>query len=73
MLRDIEGLSASETGDGPGLGEEAVKTWLPLARGMIRRTVTLRIGDAAAGAFQSHAPGCDRVVAGASARISQWS
>ena len=32
MLRDIEGLSTSETGEGLGLGEEAVKTRLHRAR-----------------------------------------
>jgi RNA polymerase sigma-70 factor, ECF subfamily len=63
MLRDIEGLSTSETGEGLGLGEEAVKTRLHRARAMIRRAVTARIGAVAAGSFQFHAPRCDRVVA----------
>ena len=63
MLRDIEGLSTSETGEGLGLGEEAVKTRLHRARAMIRRAVTTQIGEAAAAAFQFHAPRCDRVVA----------
>src|SRR5262245_37575523 len=44
MLRDIEGLSTSETGEGLGLGEEAVKTRLHRARAMIRRAVSARIG-----------------------------
>jgi RNA polymerase sigma-70 factor (ECF subfamily) len=70
MLRDIEGLSTSETGEGLGLGEEAVKTRLHRARSMIRRAVTLRIGEVAAGAFQFHAPRCDRVVAAVMARVS---
>ena len=63
MLRDIEGLSTSETGEGLGLGEEAVKTRLHRARAMIRRAVTARIGAVAAGSFQFQAPRCDRVVA----------
>jgi RNA polymerase sigma-70 factor (ECF subfamily) len=70
MLRDIEGLSTSETGEGLGLGEEAVKTRLHRARAMIRRAVTARIGAVAAGSFQFHAPRCDRVVAAVLARIS---
>ena len=70
MLRDIEGLSTSETGEGLGLGEEAVKTRLHRARAMIRRAVTERIGVVAAEAFQFHAPRCDRVVAAVMARIS---
>jgi RNA polymerase sigma-70 factor (ECF subfamily) len=62
MLRDIEGLSTIETGEGLGLGEEAVKTRLHRARVMIRRAVAERIGEAGPSAFQFHAPRCDRVV-----------
>jgi len=71
MLRDIEGLSTSETGEGLGLGEEAVKTRLHRARVMIRRAVTARIGEVAAGAFPFHAPRCDRVVAAVLAEIAR--
>lgn len=71
MMRDIEGLSTSETGKGLGLGEEAVKTRLHRARGMIRRAVAARIGDVASGTFQFHAPRCDRVVAAVLAAVSQ--
>jgi len=63
MLRDVEGLSTSETGAGLGLGEEAVKTRLHRARAMVRRSVTARIGALSAEAFQFQAPRCDRVVA----------
>jgi RNA polymerase sigma-70 factor (ECF subfamily) len=70
MLRDIEGLSTSETGEGLGLGEEAVKTRLHRARAMIRRAVTSRIGMVTSGAFEFHAPRCDRVVAAVLARIA---
>jgi RNA polymerase sigma-70 factor, ECF subfamily len=73
MLRDIEGLSTSETGQGLGLGDEAVKTRLYRARVMIRRAVTVRIGEVAAGAFQFRAPSCDRVVSAVLARVSQCS
>jgi RNA polymerase sigma-70 factor (ECF subfamily) len=62
MLRDIEGLSTSETGAGLGLGEETVKTRLHRARAMIRRTISAQIGAATSGAFEFHAPRCDRVV-----------
>ena len=71
MLRDIEGLSTSETGEGLGLGEEAVKTRLHRARAMIRRAVTERIGGVAGEAFQFHAPRCDRVVTAVLAWIAQ--
>ncbi len=71
MLRDVEGLSTSETGEGLGIGDEAVKTRLHRARAMIRRAVTLKIGDVAAGAFQFHAPRCDRVVAAVLSQLTQ--
>ena len=70
MLRDIEGLSTIETGEGLGLGAEAVKTRLHRARAMIRRAVTAQIGEVAPGTFQFHAPRCDRVVAAVLAEIS---
>jgi RNA polymerase sigma-70 factor (ECF subfamily) len=62
MLREIEGLSTSETGAGLGIGEEAVKTRLHRARAMVRRAVTTRIGASTAAAFQFPAVRCDRVV-----------
>ena len=71
MLRDVEGLSTSETAESLGLGEEAVKTRLHRARAMIRRAITERIGAAACEAFQFHAPRCDRVVAAVLARIAE--
>jgi RNA polymerase sigma-70 factor, ECF subfamily len=70
MLRDIEGLSTHETGEGLGIGAEAVKTRLHRARAMLRRAVTAQIGEVAPGTFQFHAPRCDRVVAAVLARIS---
>jgi RNA polymerase sigma-70 factor, ECF subfamily len=73
MLRDIEGLSTSETGAGLGLGEEAVKTRLHRARAMIRSAVTDRIGGVAAEAFQFHAPRCDRVVLAVFSRMPSCS
>ena len=69
MLRDIEGLSTSETGEGLGLREEAVKTRLHRARAMVRRSVTAQIGEVATRAFQFHASRCDRVVAAVMARV----
>ena len=69
MLRDVEGLSTSETGEDLGIGDEAVKTRLHRARVMIRRAVTARLGEAATHAFQFHAPRCDRIVANVMAEI----
>jgi RNA polymerase sigma-70 factor, ECF subfamily len=70
MLRDIQGLSTGETGEGLGLGEDVVKTRLHRARTMIRRAVTERIGAAATAAFPFHATRCDRVVAAVLAWIA---
>jgi RNA polymerase sigma-70 factor, ECF subfamily len=69
MLRDVDGLNTSETGESLGLGEDVVKTRLHRARAMIRRAVTARLGTVADGAFQFHAPRCDRVVAAVMAKI----
>jgi len=63
MLRDVEGLSTSETGAGLGIGDEAVKTRLHRARAMIRRSVSAHIGALTGSTFQFQAPRCDRVVA----------
>lgn len=62
MLRDVEGLSTSETAQTLGLGDEAIKTRLHRARATIRRALAERIGAGAPMAFQFHAPRCDRVV-----------
>ena len=62
MLREIEGLSTTETANGLDLGEEAVKTRLHRARAMVRRSITDRLGAAGDSAFQFHAVRCDRVV-----------
>jgi RNA polymerase sigma-70 factor, ECF subfamily len=70
MLRDVEGLSTSETALALGLADEAVKTRLHRGRAMLRRTVRERIGDVAAEAFPFHAPRCDRVVSLVLARIA---
>jgi RNA polymerase sigma-70 factor (ECF subfamily) len=69
MLRDVEGLSTSEAGQGLGLSDEAVKTRLHRARGMIRRAITAEIGQAATESFHFHAVRCDRVVAAVMAKL----
>lgn len=70
MLRDVEGLSTSETGADLGLGDEAVKTRLHRARAMLRRNMRARLGPVTADAFQFLAPRCDRVVAAVLERIA---
>jgi RNA polymerase sigma-70 factor (ECF subfamily) len=70
VLRDVEGLSTSETGEGLGLGVDVIKTRLHRARLMLRRSVTERLGDVAPGAFLFHASRCDRLVRGVFSRIA---
>ncbi|OLD54629.1 MAG: hypothetical protein AUI64_04610 [Acidobacteria bacterium 13_1_40CM_2_64_6] len=72
MLRQVEGLSTSETAAGLALGEEAVKTRLHRARVMLRGPITQRLGSVSAQTFQFHATRCDRVVAAVLTRILQW-
>ena len=71
MLREVEGLSTSETAAGLALREEAVKTRLHRARAMLRRAITQRLGSISAQTFQFHATRCDRVVAAVLTRILQ--
>jgi RNA polymerase sigma-70 factor, ECF subfamily len=71
MLREIEGLSTSETAEGLDLGEEAVKTRLHRARAMVRRTITDQLGAAGREAYQFHATRCDRVVAAVLDRLTR--
>ena len=70
-LREVEGLSTTETAEGLGVGEEAVKTRLHRARAMVRRTLTDRLGGSASLAFQFHATRCDRVVGAVLSEIRQ--
>jgi RNA polymerase sigma-70 factor (ECF subfamily) len=63
MLRDIEGLSTSETAEGLELGEEAVKTRLHRARAMLRRELFARAGGTTAEAFTFGRKRCDDLVA----------
>ena len=71
MLRDVEGLSTSETAAGLDLGDEAVKTRLHRARAMLRRAMTDQLGAAASAAFHFHAVRCDRVVSAVLTQIRQ--
>ena len=70
MLRDVEGLSTSETGEDLGLGVDVIKTRLHRARLMLRRSVTERLGGVAPGVFPFQAPRCDRVVKGVFSRLA---
>lgn len=62
MLREVEGLSTTETAGSLDLTDEAVKTRLHRARALLKDALLARTGAAAADAFQFHATRCDRVV-----------
>jgi RNA polymerase sigma-70 factor, ECF subfamily len=69
VLREIEGLSTSETAQCLDVGEDVVKTRLHRARGYLRAELLERAGLASARAFSLHLSRCDRIVAGVFARI----
>jgi RNA polymerase sigma-70 factor (ECF subfamily) len=71
MLREIEGLSTSETAAGLDLGDEAVKTRLHRAKAMVRSAIAERMGASSAEAFAFPATRCNRVVAAVMADIQQ--
>jgi RNA polymerase sigma-70 factor (ECF subfamily) len=71
ILREIEGLSTSETAAGLELGDEAVKTRLHRARAMVRGAIAERIGASSAQAFAFPATRCDRVVGVVMAEIQR--
>lgn len=62
MLREVEGLSTSESADLLGVREEVIKTRLHRARGMLRDQLYQRVGASSSAAFTFGASRCDRIV-----------
>ena len=69
MLREVEGLSTSETAECLAVQEDVVKTRLHRARAMLRDTLYRRAGLTFDGLFTFGHGRCDRVVAAVMARI----
>jgi len=69
VLRLVEGLDVADTAEALEIGQEAVKTRLHRARGMLRKELHRFVGEALTDAFPFHLVRCDRVVAGVFARI----
>jgi RNA polymerase sigma-70 factor (ECF subfamily) len=69
VLREIEGMSTSETAEALGVSDDVVKTRLSRARATLRRELLARAGLAADNVFAFHQRRCDRVVAAVLARI----
>ena len=62
VLREVEGLSTSDTAESLALSEDVVKTRLSRGRAALRRLLMERTGASAPDAFRFHRPRCDRVV-----------
>ncbi len=71
VLREVEGLSTSETASCLDVSEDVVKTRLHRARGYLRAELLERAGLASATAFSLHLSRCDRIVAGVFARLAR--
>jgi RNA polymerase sigma-70 factor (ECF subfamily) len=69
LLREVEGLSTAEAADCLELSEEAVKTRLHRARGMLRRSIEMEIGPAIPETYLFMGDRCERTVAAVFARI----
>ena len=69
VLREIQGLSTSETAQSLDVSEDVVKTRLSRAKARLRRDLFDRAGLAADNAFTFHQSRCDRIVAAVCARI----
>jgi RNA polymerase sigma-70 factor, ECF subfamily len=70
VLREVEGLSTSETAESLGVSEDVVKTRLSRGRAALRRVLLERTGASAPEAFRFYRPRCDRVVREVLARIA---
>jgi RNA polymerase sigma-70 factor (ECF subfamily) len=70
-LRDVEGLSTTETAECLGISEENVKTRLHRARALLRTDLLVRTGAVTSRAFRFHLSRCDRVVSGVLERITR--
>jgi RNA polymerase sigma-70 factor (ECF subfamily) len=69
MLRDVEGLSTTETATCLGISEDLVKTRLHRARLMLRENLYERAGVSLGSIFTFGNARCDRVVAAVMAKI----
>ena len=70
VLRDVEGMSTTESAECLDITEETAKTRLHRARKLLRANLYERAGIESAAAFSFEAPRCDRVVAAVFEQIS---
>lgn len=69
MMREVEGMSTSETAECLDLSEETVKVRLHRARSLLRKHIHAQTGAATVEAFQFLGARCDRMVSAVLARI----
>jgi RNA polymerase sigma-70 factor (ECF subfamily) len=69
VLREVDGLSTTETAEVLSVSEDVVKTRLHRARALVREELDARLGGQLEEVFSFQAPRCDRVVAAVLARI----
>src|SRR5262245_2308563 len=70
MLRQVQGLTTSETAQVLDVSEDVVKTRLSRARAALQRDLLDQAGEAAASAFTFGLSRCDRVVAAVMTQIA---
>jgi RNA polymerase sigma-70 factor, ECF subfamily len=70
MLRQVDGLSTSETAEALDVSEDVVKARLSRARATLRRHLQARAGRAVSETFRFPQPRCDRVVSAVFSRLS---
>lgn len=71
VMREVEGLSTTETAECLEINEETVKTRLHRAKRLLRDHLDRRLGPAAGSVYQFHLSRCDRVVGGVMAEIQK--
>lgn len=69
VLRDVEGLDTAETAECLGIQQQAVKTRLHRARGILKEFITTGAGPGAESLFNFLGARCDRIVAAVLRRI----
>jgi len=70
VMREVEGMSTTESAECLDITEETAKTRLHRARKLLRDSLYERAGIESAAAFSFEAPRCDRVVAAVFEQIS---
>jgi len=71
VMREVEGLSTSETAACLEINEETVKTRLHRAKRLLKERLDRQLGPVSSSVYAFHLTRCDRVVAGVMAAIQR--